>query len=183
MKVVGNAPIYEASTRVWCCWFMSVTTCYWKFSQKGGKTVTPKSQLQTSIILQCIVLKAPDKDATVEMYWAVLIIKRMLHTTEILLERSDCHWLWIDGKKAQLECHRRFVNENGQHLTTESKATNLNLAGRQVALAVEGTSASCKQCVMSILYLPPQRPSGSRLEGRRLQNAGTAAFPTEKRHF
>lgn len=94
-----------------------------------------------------------------------------------------CHWLWIEGKKAQLESYGHFVNENEQHLTTESKVSNLHSAGSQVALTTEGTSASCKQCVMSIFHLPPQHPSGSQLEGRMQQNAGTAAFPTEKRHF
>lgn len=66
---------------------------------------------------------------------------------------------------------------------TESKASSLGLAEWQVALAAEGTSASCKHCVMSIFHLPPQHPWGSQLEGRRLQSVETAAFPTEKRHF
>lgn len=52
-----------------------------------------------------------------------------------------------------------FVNENEQYLThTESKVSNLGLEGRKVAIAAEGTSASCKHCVMFIFHLPQQHP-------------------------
>lgn len=112
----------------------------------------------------------------------------MLHTNVILVVRSVCVNVIslsntaIDSellaKRNNIQCYRHFVAiDNWQ------QGFNLGLAPCQVALTVEGASASCKQCVMSIFHLPPQHPWGSRLEGRRLQSAGTSAFPTEKRHF
>lgn len=60
--------------------------------------------------------------------------------------------------KSKLQCYKHYVNKNEQHLTIDSKVTRLGLEGCQKAHDVEGTSASCKQCVMSIFHLPPLHP-------------------------
>lgn len=68
-------------------------------------------------------------------------------------------------------------------IVADSKVTHLGQEGRHEALGAETTSASCKQGVMQPLHLPQQHPWGSLPGGKRQQNAETAAFPAEKRHF